>query len=391
MSTNQSISKLSIKPTNKYIIIIIIIIVLLLIILSSFVFSKPKPANKQPDRASSDKINNALASAGISRPEQENFTSIVFDTKEKVIKNFDLFMNTFYPSLNINEMNNMLKKYGVPNTIQELLIENIDSYGTNHYINKLAELTEFYPSLYSIEFKTGGSIDDIICSTLGSIVIMNTFRELNGNIFYLNDFKDSDDFYIYISPESYDISKVSTMKSEIKEFNEINSKDYYKIEDDKVFIIKPYKIGVFNMSINKAKKIMLYKKAEEQETNIDNVSVSEEELNSTLQSLKDNRDSFQKYLRIVLIKDFIILYTKQFFTESSQIIKDTIELLAPENKHFNENLYKYGYIQNNNNNNILWRFNNDLYGVIPTTTQQTFFVSEDSAPPTTNNITEGKI
>jgi hypothetical protein len=297
-------------------------------------------------------------------------------------------MNTYYPSLNIAEMNNMLKNYGVPKTIQELLIENINSSGTSSYIIGLVDFMEIYPSLFGIEFKTGGNLDDIICAGLGIMVIGKIFDEIEqGNIYYLNDFKDANDFYIYITPKSYDISKVVSMKSEIKDYNDIDTREYSTYENGKSIVIKPYKMGLCSMSINRTKRQLLYKKAAKyaKETgsnteDITKVSVSEEELKSILQSFKDSRESYLKFLRIYLIKDFIILNTKQYFTESSQIVKDLIELLKPENKHFNQNLYENEFITESNIE--LNRLNRDRFGVVPTTSPQTFMVPDNSTLPT---------
>jgi hypothetical protein len=94
---------------------------------------------------------------------------------------------------------------------------------------------------------------------------------------------------------------------------------------------------------------------------IDNTTytASDEEIDQILQSFKENRESVIKYIRLFLIKDFIMLHTKQYFTESSQIIKDTIELVSPENKNFNDNIYQYII-----SDNVLYKFNNDIFGAV---------------------------
>jgi hypothetical protein len=351
-----------------------IVLVIAIIIGLSVKLSKKKTESIK-DNSKTEKINLALERAGVIVP-KENFQNnttdkIVFDSSDKIFRNFELFIDTFYPSLNSTEMNNMLKKYGVPKTMQELLLENINLPRIIIYFSNLAEIIMLFAYINGLDYKTGGPIDDAICSSLGGILLVKSYDTyIDGNIYYLNDYKETGDFNIYFTPTSYDISKVTNMKSEIPEILEYyDISQYVKMEYNKSIIIKPYKSNVFNMVRNKIKSQIISNKSS---TNtqymngtgiitIDNTTytASDEEIDQILQSFKENRESVIKYIRLFLIKDFIMLHTKQYFTESSQIIKDTIELVSPENKNFNDNIYQYII-----SDNVLYKFNNDIFGAV---------------------------
>ena len=74
-------------------------------------------------------INNALIGAGINT-KKENFqdSAIVYNSVDKIKNNFETFITTYFPFLDIKIMNDMLKNdYGVNKTIKEIISEHPDA------------------------------------------------------------------------------------------------------------------------------------------------------------------------------------------------------------------------------------------------------------------------
>jgi hypothetical protein len=248
--------------------------------------------------------------------------------------------------MNINEMNEMLKTtYGVPKTMQELIMENLDAPNTDRYYRN-----EFILKICMLsmnDYLNKRNVSDIICGLLGLIVIIKIDKSTNNStekIVYLNDFDKSDDFYIYFLPQSYDVSKLSTNNDipiyDI--FNHNNDRALYYSGND---LINPYKLDFFSIMRSIAKESIQQKKSldltqpepttyEGQQAqliapNINTISVSDDEINKYILMMNDNRIPLLKCFKLIHIAPYIILYTKQELTTSSQIKQDMKEMLKP--------------------------------------------------------------
>lgn len=329
--------------SNKTLIIggIILCVLIAILISSSKNSTESTESSKERDTRL---INDALKRSGVQTKNEpfQNNTEIVFDSYDKIKKNFDLFMNTYYPLMNINEMNDMLKtKYGVPKTMQELIMENLDAPNMNKYIMSMDTLSIFISWLSLNDYLTKGISGDIICAYLALMVVKNINNRMNEKILYLNDFDKSDDFYIYFLPQSYDVSKLSNN-------NDIPIRDIFNRDNDDSAIyysgndlIKPYKMGFISLIKYRIKEnIQIEKSGNLTPTNdnIYSIPVSEDEMNKYVKILGDNRIQMLKFYKLMYIAGFIVLYNKQELTASSQIKLDMKESLKPSN--FSEEFLK---------------------------------------------------
>lgn len=339
-------------------------LVIAVIVLAVNVSKKKTESTESSKERDNRLINDALKRSGIQTKNEpfQNNTDIVFDSYDKIKNNFDLFMNTYYPLMNINEMNDMLKtKYGVPKTMQELIMENLDAPNMDGYIQGITMLSVLISWLSLDDYLTKGISADIICAYLALIVVKNIDNRMNEKIVYLNDFDKSDDFYIYILPQSYDVSKLSTNNDIpiIDIFNDNNDSAIYYSGND---LIKPYKIGFISIIKYRIKENIQLEKLGNNETtvpsydNISSIPVSEDEINKYVKILGNNRMQMLKFYKLMYIAGFIVLYNKKELPASSQIKLDMKEALKSSN--FSEEFLKSitiptdDYIDNNKFNDF---------------------------------------
>jgi hypothetical protein len=344
--------------------IVIMCLVIAVIVLAVNVSKKKTESTESSKERDNRLINDALKRSGIQTKNEpfQNNTDIVFDSYDKIKNNFDLFMNTYYPLMNINEMNDMLKtKYGVPKTMQELIMENLDAPNMDGYIQGITMLSVLISWLSLDDYLTKGISADIICAYLALIVVKNIDNRMNEKIVYLNDFDKSDDFYIYILPQSYDVSKLSTNNDIpiIDIFNDNNDSAIYYSGND---LIKPYKIGFISIIKYRIKENIQLEKLGNNETtvpsydNISSIPVSEDEINKYVKILGNNRMQMLKFYKLMYIAGFIVLYNKKELPASSQIKLDMKEALKSSN--FSEEFLKSitiptdDYIDNNKFNDF---------------------------------------
>jgi hypothetical protein len=335
-----------------FFVVVAVIVIIILILYFTGVFNKSSNNTTNnnttnnnttnTDVVNSDKINNALRRANITVLDKDTFQNnndVVFDSVDKIINNFDLFITTYYPSLDINDLNNILKNYGVPKTMQEILIENKDLPNMNRSIINIIIMLAFQILTMSMN-----NSNDIICAGLSIIITNNLIvdNKMNQKMVYLNDFNTTDDFYIYFLPSSYDTSKLSNITDIDKiNFMDRNIPNYYDVNN----LIKPYKIGIMSATKKTIKEsIVSFKISQLNLSNpsatIDSNSItaSDDEINQRIKLINDNRASLYEFMKLRLLAAFVILYTKTDLTLSSQILKDLIELLTPSNNKISSEL-----------------------------------------------------
>jgi hypothetical protein len=323
--------------------IVLVIAIIIGLVVSLTKKESSKETTKETTKERDNRlIKDALKRTGIqtiNEPFQNNTeaTEIVFDSYDKIKKNFDLFMNTYYPSMNINEM--LKTKYEVPKTMQELIMENLDAPYMNKYIQSLFHLSLTISNSSLNDYLTKGISGDFICAFLAIIVLSNLNKRMNQKILYLNDFDKSDDFYIYHLPQSYDVSKLSTN-------NDIpihmityrsNNAIYYSGND----LIKPFKIGFISIIKYYIKEsIQIVKSGNLKPNNdgttvppnrISSIPVSEDEINKFVKISGDYSIQILNYTKLIYTAGFIVLYNKKELMASSQIILDIKEIVKPSN------------------------------------------------------------
>jgi hypothetical protein len=308
-----------------------IILAIIIVIILSIVFTKKSSSTPEPTTSASYNkpvVDAAIASSGIKTTTdnfQNNFqNNLVYDSADKIKQNFTAFMNTYYPNIDINKMNQMLKEdYGINKTIQEIINDHPDVYLTN-YLIQIAGLSGFYNM-------TLDNPTDTILSGLGYITIMKlTIPENTYDLYYLNDYDQVKDFVVYYIPPSFDKTKITNTNNEI-EFIETRA------GNSSLYLNKPYKVG-FN---NKNKDTIIKSIVRANEKMGKTVSsITEPDINNFLNIFKANKDAILKYVRLTLIAPFIKLHINTNLTDSSKVISDLIDLFTP-NKYFNSDITPY--------------------------------------------------
>jgi hypothetical protein len=309
------------KKTCGAIILAIIIVIVLSIVLTKKSSSTPEPTSAYNKSV----VDAAIASSGI-KTTTENFQneSIVYDSVNKIKQNFTAFMNTYYPVLDINKMNQMLRDdYGINKTMQEIINDHPDVYFEN-YLMQITGLSVFLNM-------TLDNPTDTILSGLGYVTIMKLIMsEGIYDLYYLNDYEEVKDFIVYYIPPSFDKTKITNTNTEI-EFIETRA------GNSSLYLNKPYKVG-FN---NKNKDTIIKSIVEANEKMGKTVSsITEPEINNFLNIFKANKDAILRYVRLMLIAPFIKLHTNTNLTTSSKVIFDLIDLFT-SNKYFNSDISPY--------------------------------------------------
>lgn len=269
-------------------IILVAIIGLLLIISGYFAF---KMLNTKDTKDTT--IKNALAAANVTILNgSEHFKDIiVFDTIDKIKNNFETFITTFFPSLDINKMNDMLKNdYGINKSIQQII-------SSNNNIKMDLYLQIFMMFIMFIVVGSSNK-DDLISSGLGFIVI-NNISDSKNKSYYLDDYDKINDFVIYITPKEYDTNLITSTNGDIK--------DMYDDNGNKYQIPAPYKI-----SFNKFKKNLAITLLNPEMPNngspitTSSIPLTEEQINNLINIVKNNSNSFNKYCRLLLLGPLIL-------------------------------------------------------------------------------------
>jgi len=312
------------KKTCGAIILAIIIVIVLSIVLTKKSSSTPEPTTSASYNKSA--VDAAIASSGI-KTTTENFqnnlqNNLVYDSVDKIKQNFTAFMNTYYPVLDINKMNQMLKEdYGINKTMQEIINDHPDVYFTQ-YLMQLTGLSGFLNM-------TLDNPTDTILSGLGYITIMKlTMSEDTYDLYYLNDYDQVKDFVVYYIPSSFDKTKITNTNTEI-EFIETRARSSS--------LNKPYKFGFNNKNRDTIMKSIV--KANEKMGKTVS-SITEPDINNYINIFKANKDAILRYVRLMLIAPFIKLHTTTPVTPSSKVISDIVDLFTP-NKYFNNDITPY--------------------------------------------------
>ena len=325
------------KKLNETIVIIVIIFILLAFFYIGYKMlysTKEEPVSVLS--IDNNKLDKGLKASNINTIDKETFYSdIVFDSFEKINKNFVTFLNTFFPSIDIKIINGLLKENGCNNDIQTIINnKNIDSITT--ILNQ--DIFRFLAVMIIAE----NNNTNIILLGLFMIVMINIQidkRNKTHNFYYFNDYDEFDDFYIYMIPVDYTekISKELNKDTNVIEvFNEIayDNKLIYKYSIKKFFIDK-----LINKDIEKS-----LKKTSSNVTNDDKKNY--------LSILKENINALYKWNNYQLTSIFLIYNNNGVITTDTQILTDIYNILNSDltksfKNYYNmtdESFSKDGYI-----------------------------------------------
>jgi len=158
------------------------------------------------------KIQAALKAAGIQSKGAEHFNAttssgeLVFDSKEKINRNFVAFMNLYFPSFDINSINDKIKANSPTKDVQSIINDKqitAMSYFLGAGTPDRTLLGSKLFMLYIMSIYASNNDEDFILFGLGFITMIKSVMsdpEYTMNMYYFNDFKTAGDFIIYFIP-----------------------------------------------------------------------------------------------------------------------------------------------------------------------------------------------
>ncbi len=103
------------------------------------------------DTESKFSLDDALRKANI-KPSEERFSNdIVYDSIEKILTNFEDFINTYFPKYSLKKINDLLKKYNINTTIQDFMKNNTNNDIVKQGMGGLSNM--YFDLIYTIEDK----------------------------------------------------------------------------------------------------------------------------------------------------------------------------------------------------------------------------------------------
>ncbi len=313
--------------------IILTIVIIGLLIFKFFIEDFTSLSNSDIDI---DKITNALRYTGVKNIDETNNNSeqnIVFNSTEKINIFFELFMETYFPILDINFINNLLIENNSSNTQNiinnkkinafELLFGNIDK-------SNLVKL--IYALIYSLNNKTYL----VLLGLFMLILIQN--KSSNIDFYYYNDYKDINDFVIYIVPKDY-TGNLSNLNKD-NTIIEINfDMDINNTVPSKIYLIK----GLRNHLLRQ--EALKFKNSEQNNllTTMSINNITDATINEYLESIKENTTYLITYIRYSIASIFLFL-DKEKLLSTDKIIIDNAELINTSD-NFTNNFRNYANLK----------------------------------------------
>ncbi len=297
-------------------VLMIVIVFLILVLLFNILF-------KSIDKNIDDRIANALKAAGINTKSQENFVEVdvVYDSYDKIKNNFEKYINTFLPILNVNEMNKLIQKYTNTNkTIDNIISDNINK----NYEGYIKETLKILGS--QIQALTTNEIDNI----LGGVVLINLLnieiinkQNINYKLYYLDDYNKTKDFVIYFIPNNYDKTNIDT-----------NTAENFTSIDDLSNSTKLYKYSINNELFKSGKQLISTKKNKPMD------EITDDDVKQLIIIFRKNPSPLIKYLQLLLIMPIVKLQTKTTITINEGLGKDFFDLFNVPNS-FTDDIKPY--------------------------------------------------
>ena len=273
-----------------------------------------------------NKLDKALKAFGINISRKETFYSdIIFDSYDKFNKNVNIFFNIYFPSIDINNINAILKENNCDDMQTVINNKNINilSYIFDEsFINLIAFM------IYSENNKTNIILFGLFIFYQLELSMREFIMKQNpnaqfmksSNMYYLNDYDEVNDFYIYMIPISYtgEISNKLNKDSRVTEmgyapsiFKTYDKEEIYKMSLKNMF--RPFFYIVISGMINKEFQ-----------------NITDDDYNNFINILKENMQSLKKQINFIIASRLIIANNNNI-TVDSKIVGDIADLMSPSN------------------------------------------------------------
>ena len=186
----------------NYLYIVIFIIIIMLGVLSYLILTSTKSNPSKPSLSATEL---ALQKARIVGT-QENFAfDGVYNNLEDILSNFEDFINTYFPKINLGKINDLLKSYNIHFTIQNIMENNKP---TNIH-NSIASSLYFSLIKYDDNKQELGNL-----ALIGIILLYNIYlndstskyykdlRPLNPYFSYNTDYKTTNELRLYFNTDN---------------------------------------------------------------------------------------------------------------------------------------------------------------------------------------------
>jgi hypothetical protein len=149
-----------------------------------------------PTQVDNEQILLAISAANI-KGGTEHFSTtsnIVFDTVDKVNKNFVEYFKIFIPSLEIDKVQMLLKENGENDSIQTII--------NNKNINIIERISEMMTIIAFLTPSLNETNKILTYLFLVNMLSLESRNETN-NLYYFNDYNKLKEFYVYYIPNTY--------------------------------------------------------------------------------------------------------------------------------------------------------------------------------------------
>jgi hypothetical protein len=297
----MSINIMSINIID-FVLLFLIVCLSVFLIYKNFIETKPTLLS----------IDAAIRGAGIEIPPtaslSEHFYAndvIVFDSPEKINKNFEKFIEIYLPSVDINLIKKLFKEDGIDKSIDDIINEN------NVQAHEMFE--NFILTIAMCIFAKNNKNNIILFGLFYFIMIKMEIQNDNIKYYYLNDYDIQKDFIIYSIPSTY-----------TGDINKLSNDPTIKLESLNQYLNnKPFKISLNNIM----KTIVLPALIKSENNNI-----TEEEINKFLSILQKNNKKLQDYINCNIALQFSMIYYKgDVRIKNTKIFKLTLDIIDPKN------------------------------------------------------------
>ena len=255
-----------------------------------------------------------LTAAGISTiiVKEPFYEIVVFDSYDKIKNNFEMFINIYLPIFSTNAMNNILKQnYGINKSMQQI-ISSIKIFNTRQYMWLI------YLCILVLLISTRDPRQTYLIGL--AMIIINNSEKSNIKGYYLDDYNKMKDFIIYVVPNNFDKTLITSTNDSIK--------DTFTENGDRIELSPPYKI-----SLKKMKLHFIKNPTKPYTTDRPITSSSSNQINILTQLLYSNMGSFIHISRLMILAP-LILNEKP---NETKIVEDIINMhkkLSNEVKEF---------------------------------------------------------
>jgi hypothetical protein len=348
------------KPLFIILIVVIVIVVVVIIAIVVPVVLTQKKSIKTQNTPPSETpltpqqlIDIALKRADITTVKLEGFENnstnstggeFKFTTLDSIMNNFPLFITTYYPSLDINKINELTMKYGNGKTIDQI----IAGHPGVDYFDFLSNV----PSIISnFVINTSTNEYDLILAGIAKIFLrtrtMSPGEREDRRPYYIGDYKNANEFTIYYLPPSYDIRTLRANAASIQG----TARSGGPLDNS---MDQPYKISLFDS----AKKDLLVLIRQAHSSEYPNfASIPNEKINELRGLWQKNKEPILKMTRYVLVGSFVKIETGIDINSNSGFGKEMTDFFS--SNPFTDDLNPYFMFNEQNFSYMFEHFNSN--------------------------------